>query len=152
MKRTYLIAALKEYFDIRELVCPHVFRSFGERSWQFFDRDFLEMLLVLRRDIVQAPMTVNNWYRGGTLDERGLRCNICQLVKNKTLAGKVYMTSHANGASIDFDAKGMTAQQVRNLIQSKADLMPCNVRLEDGVSWVHIDVYDQGVKCYLFKP
>ena len=146
MNRKELITELKKFFDIRELVCPHTFAAFGERSWQFFDKDALELLLVLRRDIVKAPMLINNWHTGGKFSQRGFRCNICQLVKDKTLKGKIYLTSHANGAAFDFDAAGMTSEEVRKLVESKKDLLPCNVRMEDAVSWCHIDIYDSGLK------
>lgn len=151
MDRKLLIAELKTYFDIRELVCEHTYNAFSDKSWQFFDHDALEMLLVLRRDIVQAPMLINNWHTGGQFSQRGFRCNICQLVKDKTVKGKIYLTSHANGAAFDFDAKGMTSEQVRQLVKSKAALLPCNVRMEDGVSWCHIDIYDNGFKFSLFN-
>lgn len=146
MTRTQLIEELKKFFDIRELVCEHTFKTFGERSWQFFDRDFLEMLLVLRRDVIGEAMIVNNWHKGGKFSQRGFRCNICQLVKDKTIKGLIYLTSHANGAAIDFDVPGMTSAQVRALVKSKAHLLPCNVRMEAGVSWCHIDIYDNNLK------
>jgi len=151
MKRSELIAALKQYFDIRELVCQHAFNAFGEKCWQFFDHDALEMLLVLRRDVVKLSMTINNWHVGGPYSQRGFRCNICQLVKDKTLDNKIYLTSHANGAAFDFDAKGMTSAQVRALVKGKCDLLPCNVRMEAGVSWCHIDIYDNGLKFSEFE-
>jgi len=151
MTRNELITQLKNYFDIKELVCRHTFTVFGETSWQFFDRDFLEMLLILRRDVIKVPMAVNNWATGGPLSQRGFRCNICQLVKDKTLENHIYLTSHANGAAIDFDAKNMTSEQTRQLIKKNANLLPVNVRCEAGVSWVHIDIYDNGQKYSEFK-
>jgi len=146
MTRQELIQKIKEYFDLRELVCEHTYNAFGEKSWQFFDRDFLEMLLVLRRDIIAAPMTVNNWHLGGQFSQRGFRCNICQLTRSKTLKNQIYLTSHANGAAIDFDAKGMTAEHVRAKVKANAVKLPCNVRMESKVTWAHIDVYDTGSK------
>jgi len=151
MTRQQIITELKKYFDIRELVCPHTFLVFGEKSWQFFDRDFLETLLVIRRDILKVPMAINNWHTGGPFSQRGFRCNICQLVKEKTLAGKIYLTSHANGAAIDFDAKGLTVDQVHALINANENLLPCNVRMESGVTWNHLDIYDNGQKYSEFE-
>lgn len=151
MTRQELITQLKKYFDIRELVCQHTFNAFGEKSWQFFDRDFLEMLLVLRRDVLQAPMTVNNWHVGGKFSQRGFRCNICQLVRDKTIAKRIYLTAHANGAAIDADMQGLTAQQARAKIKENASLLPVNVRCEANVSWLHIDIYDNGLKYSEFK-
>lgn len=146
MTRQELITELKNYFDIRELVCQHTYSAFGEKAWQFFDRDFLETLLVIRRDIFKVPMTINTWKDGGTFTQRGFRCNICQLVKDKTLKNQIYLTSHANGAAFDADVQGLTSAQAREKIKSNSHLLPCNVRCEAGVSWLHLDIYDNGLK------
>ena len=152
MTRQELITEIKKYFDIRELVCAHTFNTFGEKSWQFFDRDVLETLLVLRRDIFGVPMTINNWQKGGKFSQRGFRCNICQLVKDKTLKGLIYLTSHANGAAFDCDVNGISAEQARRKIEANKDKLPCNIRVEGGVSWLHFDIYDTGIKFYQFNP
>lgn len=145
MTRSETIKELREYFNIRELVCPHTYKSFGEKSWQFFDRDFLEALLILRRDVLKTEMYVNNWFKphdGETFSQRGFRCNICQLTKDKTVKGLIYLTAHANGAAIDAIVKGMSAEQARQLIKDNAYLFPMKVRIERGVIWLHFDVYD----------
>ncbi len=144
MTRLEIITALKPYFKIQELVCKHTYDAFGEKSWQFFDKDYLETLLVLRRDIFKAPMTINDWLWGGNFSQRGFRCNICQLTKEKTLAGKIYLTAHANGCATDSSLKGLTAEQARKKIKDNQDLLPCNIRVEKGVSWLHTDIYDNG--------
>lgn len=151
MTRSELINELKKFFVIQELVCEHTYKNFGDRSWQFFDRDFLEMLLVLRRDIFKVPMIINNWHLGGRFSQRGFRCNICQLVRDKTIAKRIYLTSHANGAAIDADVQGLTAAAARDKIKANANLLPVNVRCEAAVGWLHIDIYDTGVKYSEFK-
>ena len=45
------MATIKDYFDIRELVCPHVHDKFGAYAWQFFDPRLLDTLLVIREKI-----------------------------------------------------------------------------------------------------
>ena len=141
----------KNFFSIRELVCSHVFNRFGENAWQFLDTELLHTLLIVRK-FINKPMIVNNWYRGGSFSQRGLRCNICQLVKTKTNANTLYMTSHANGAGVDFDVQGMTAAEVRKALIANEDILPYPIRLEDGVTWVHLDIYDRmnGKKINLF--
>jgi hypothetical protein len=151
MTRQEIISQLKQYFDIRELVCQHTYRVFGESSWQFFERDFLETLLILRRDIFKVPMNINNWHLEGKFTQRGFRCNICQLVRDKTLRNKLYLTAHANGAAFDADVKGLTAEQARQMIKDNQNLLPVNVRVEAGVSWLHLDIYDCGKKYYEFR-
>ena len=75
--------SIKDYFDIQELVCRHVYEKFGDIAWQFFDNRLLETLLVIREKLGK-PIYVNNWQVGGNLTQRGLRCNACQLVAEKT--------------------------------------------------------------------
>lgn len=136
MNREQIIRELHNYFQVSELVCPHTHSKWGERSWQFLDTDYLACLLIIRRDILQVPMVCNT----KTATQRGLRCNRCELVKEK---GKVYLSSHVLGKAGDFTVKGMTAQQARSRIRNNAHLLPCNIRLEDGVHWLHFDVLPQ---------
>lgn len=136
MTRDQIIRELREFFQIRELVCPHTHSRWGERSWQFLDTAFLHNLLVIRRDILKAPMTCNH----GTQLQRGLRCNRCELVSQK---GAVYLSSHVLGKAGDFTVQGMTAQEARSLIRNNAHLLPYPLRMEGGVSWLHFDVLPQ---------
>lgn len=147
MRRDEIIAQLKPYFDIEELVCNHTFAKWGEASWQFLNTDYLHTLLVIRRDILQAPMTCNY----GIMCQRGLRCNMCPLVQEK---GSVYLSSHILGKAGDFSVQGMTAEEARQKIRQNAHLLPCPIRMEEGVSWLHIDTLPQwGVeqKVYGFR-
>ena len=160
---------IKEYFDLEELICPHVSANFGEMAWTFLDNRMLETAYVIRRGIDTA-MYVNNWSYGGTYSQRGLRCNICDLVKKKTLADKVYMTAHQQGEALDFHAKGMTANEVRMWIVKNQILLPYPIRLEvgfdpkglneaqirqkimtDTMNWVHFDMRGKGQKVSFFK-
>ena len=136
MNREQIIRELHDYFQIAELVCPHTHSAWGERAWQFLDTDYLHCLLIIRRDILKVPMVCNT----KTSTQRGLRCNRCDLVKEKS---KVYLSSHILGKAGDFTCTGMTAQKARSLIREKANLLPCNIRLEDGVTWLHFDVLTQ---------
>lgn len=136
MTRAEILAAIRPYFDIKELVCPHTLAKFGEKSWQFLDTDFLHCLLVVRRDILKSAM----WCNGNGKTERGLRCNRCSIVRGKS---GVYLSAHCLGKAGDFDVTGMKAEQARTLIKQNAHLLPCPVRLERGVSWLHMDVLPQ---------
>ena len=146
MNRDKIIEDIGKYFQIQELVCPHTDRKWGDRAWQFLDTSFLHALLVIRRDILQVPMTCN--YDGA--GQRGLRCNRCELVKEKS---SVYLSSHMLGKAGDFTCKGLTAEEARRRIIENAHLLPCNIRLEGGVNWLHIDVlpqYEIDKKVYVF--
>lgn len=136
MTRDEIIRELHKFFQIRELVCPHTHSKWGERSWQFLDTAYLHNLLVIRRDILKVPMVCNH----GAQLQRGLRCNRCELVSQKDA---VYLSSHVLGKAGDFTVQGMTAQEARSLIRNNAHLLPYPLRMEGGVSWLHIDVLPQ---------
>lgn len=149
MTRSEIITELKKYFDITELVCPDTYNAFKDTSWQFLDTEELHLLLVLRRDIFKAPMTINNYHNGGSFSQRGFRCNLCDLVKSKTLSGKIYLSAHATGAGMDADIKGITAAEARQKIKDNEALLPYPIRLEATTSgkpctWLHFDKYDNG--------
>ncbi len=147
MTREQILTEIKRYFDITELVCDHTFAKFGERSWQFLDTYALWCLLIIRRDIVKMPMYCNS----KSSHQKGLRCNMCQLVKSK---GSIYLTMHSFGKAFDLTCAGMKAEKMRELIKANAHLFPCPIRIEGGVSWLHFDVLQQyGVsqKVYEFK-
>lgn len=146
MERNDIIKGLKQFFDVSELVCKHTFDKWGEKSWQFLDTDFLHALLIIRRDILQLPMTCNH----SGANQRGLRCNRCELVKEKN---SVYLSSHILGKAGDFTVKGMTAQEARSRIRNMGNMLPCPIRMENGVNWLHFDVlpqYDIDTKIYEF--
>lgn len=136
LDREQIIRELHKYFQIRELVCEHTHSEWGERAWQFLDTNYLACLLVIRRDILQQPMTCNH----DEATQRGLRCNLCQIVKDKD---KLYLSSHVLGKAGDFTVKGLTAQEARSRIRNMAHLLPCPIRMEGGVSWLHFDVLPQ---------
>ena len=147
MTRNEILTAIRPYFDIDELVCNHTFAKFGNSSWQFLDTDFLHCLLIIRRDIIKRAM----WCNGSQKKQRGLRCNRCEMVRGKS---SVYLSAHVLGKAGDFTISGMTAEQARAAIRANADLLPCNIRIEEGVSWLHFDVLPQyGVneKVYGFR-
>lgn len=133
MTREEIIEQLKEYFQVKELVCDHTFAKYGENSWNFLDTDYLHVLLVLRRDILRSPMICNTKDK----KQRGLRCNRCGIVSVKKT---VYLSAHVLGKAGDFTVQGMTAALARKRIKECADKLPCQVRMEAGKSWLHVDV------------
>lgn len=147
MEREQILAEIKRFFDAEELVCNHTLERHKNASWRFLDTMYLWCLLVIRRDILRKPMYCNNHSAGQ--HQRGLRCNLCELVKSKD---RVYLSPHLMGKSGDFTVVGMTAEEARQKIKQFQHLLPCPIRLEEGVSWLHFDVMpnDAGVKVYGF--
>ena len=131
--------SVRDYFGIKELVCPHVYEEWDDNAWQFLDDRMLANLLFIREGIGR-PIVVNNWAKGGQYTQRGLRCNCCILCFEKTVLRKVYLTQHGFGKAVHFNVVGMEAEEVRLWIKAHASELPYPCRLEKNVSWVHLDV------------
>lgn len=131
---------VQKYFGVKELVCPHVWERFGEASWVFIDRRLLAVMLWIREEL-GLPMVVNNWAKGGQYSQRGLRCNCCVLMKEKTALKKVYLTMHGFGKAVDFGVVGMKSAEVQRWLEENKERLPYPIRAErDTNGWTHIDV------------
>lgn len=138
--------------SVKEVVCPHMFEKYGDNAIKFLDRDLIAVLDIIRNKILKCPIVINN----GTWKQRGFRCNICQLVADKTKAGKMYLSGHNLGKACDFSCSKYTVVQIHEMIKKNADLLPCKIRLEssiDAPTWVHVDImtYGQKDKVYVFR-
>ena len=74
------------------------------------------------------------------MTQRGMRCNRCDMVKAKTTP---YISAHILGKAGDFTISGIAAEAARKKIKENAHLLPCAIRVEEGVSWLHFDVKPQ---------
>lgn len=129
-------------FNLDEFFCPHIVERFGESAWNYPDIRLLETVLWIHNTLGK-PMTINNKQAGKT--QRGMRCNMCQMVKDKDQA---YLSAHVLGQGVDFDVRGMTATEVRKWLDDHKAQLPHNIRLElkcDGkeITWVHLDVRNE---------
>lgn len=141
-----------KYFELSELVCPHIYEKFGELAWQFIDSRLLETIDLIQEKIVRHIL-VNNYKSSGTLNERGFRCIQCDILKKAIKERVLTISPHLLGRAFDFDVKGMTAEEVRQWIVKNQTLLPYPVRLEAKVNWVHIDTVDNGRdKISFFDP
>ncbi len=148
------INKIKRFFGIKELVCPHVYERFGDEAWNFLDERLLLTLHTIRL-YLDKPIIVNNWAKGGSYSQRGLRCNVCPLVKEKTSLEKVYVTAHLQGKAVDFHVPGMTSEEVRRFIKEIRLQLPYPIRIERGTQgWVHIDMRasEFGDRIIFFNP
>lgn len=124
------------YLD--EVICPEIYRLFGESSIRFMDVRVV-MAWQYIREITGKPVHFNNWWNGGDLDERGLR-----LFTTKT--GAKY-SMHKYGNALDGSVEGMTSAQVHDLILDEKNQTyfiqnGMITRLEDldyTPTWVHTD-------------
>jgi len=139
---------MKKYFKIVDMVCPHIYVKMGEWAWVYVDPR-LQAVMVWVRESLARPIYVNRFARH--LTQRGVRCNLCSVVHEKTDKCECYLSPHLFGAACDFDVKGMTAWEVRDWIWQHQEDLPYPVRLESGVSWVHLDIFNtSNYKVYRF--
>ena len=159
MTRYEILAKLQNYFQAYELVDKQTYDRFGDESFQFFDTDTLHCLLVLREGIGE-PFTINTWKQGGSFDERGLRTNLSDIVKGKTNKNSLYLSGHVLGKAFDFTAKTTSPDGVRKWAVDNKDKFPCKIRFENvnsktgkTITWVHFDTKDESKnpKVYLFN-
>lgn len=129
---------VSKYFKIQELVSEAVYKKYGDKSWEFIDTRLIKVLDLLREHF-NRPITVNNWLWGGNLQQRGLRANKDELVANKE---DYYISQHCLGKAVDFNVKGLSAQDVYKEIVDNKDKFYLISRIENikcTPTWVHID-------------
>ena len=68
MARSEVLSRLRSWFDVRELVCPHVWGRFGDGSWVFLDTDLLRVIVGFKVDfnvLIVIPIGVLGGFTGG---------------------------------------------------------------------------------------
>lgn len=149
------------HFDLKELLCPHLYTRFGDFAWRFFDERLLMTIDFLRDHL--GTLYANNYDLSeaqrsdlglGLYDERGLRCTECDEVKKAIKAGRPYASAHLRAMATDFNSMTMSAEQIRLWILSNYSILPFAIRVEKGTpTWVHIDVCNGGSsKVELINP
>lgn len=132
-----------QYFSIQELVSPVVYNKWGQQAWMFFDEDVLRELDLIRESL-GAPIIINNWHKGGSLKQCGLRSNMDDLVKSKTLKNQLYLSFHTMGKAFDLHNGFGNHRKLYDVcyeLIKKGKLKKFN-RLENfnnTLCWVHID-------------
>ena len=118
------------HFLVQELVPQDLFNRYGEEAIRYMDPRLLEVLEALRTAI-DTPMTINNYHIDGSRHWSGIR----------TPESPWYRPYSPHSYGMAFDAVGnFEASEVRQRIKSGEIKLPHPVRLEMGVSWLHVDV------------
>lgn len=149
-----------KHFKPYELVPPSVYQQRGSKSIQLLDNELLIAIDFIREEL-GLPITINDWYYGGQYSQRALRTfeYYHGLVLDNVASTGVEMSAsaiklvalndmnnsfsqHRFGAALDFKVKNMESGAVRAwLIENRNHpKLRCIRFIEDGVSWVHIDV------------
>jgi len=119
-----------KYFRIHELVPEELMTMPEDYLWSLFDPNLLIVIDRLRL-YFNKPITINNWKSGGQFKWRGYRTNSCKIGAKGSL--------HRSGKGLDFDVKGIPAEEVRKIIKENYKMFPEIGRMEKDVNWVHID-------------
>ena len=123
---------ISKHFDIRELVPPEIHSVRGDNSWELLDGRLIFMLDDLWDNV--GPFVVNDWHKGGTYKESGLR-------SSGTSTGAKY-SQHKFGRAVDAKFKNKTPQEAHAFILANPDKFPYVTTLEAigaTPTWVHCD-------------
>lgn len=134
-----------EYFSIQELVSPVVYNKWGQQAWMFFDEDVLRELDLIR-DNLGAPIIINNWHKGGSLKQCGLRSNLDEIPKTKTLKKNLYLSAHCMCKAFDLHNGFGNHRKLYDVIYDliKKGKLKKFKRLENfnnTLVWVHVDCF-----------
>lgn len=119
-------------FEVYELVDKETYQRLGEKSWWMLNEKAVKGLFELRKAIGK-PITVNNWFWGGSLENRGYRSIY------STVGGK--FSQHRVGNAFDINVKGMTPLQVYDFIlENYTTFGITTIEHKDYTpTWTHID-------------
>lgn len=119
-----------ENFKTKEFFDNETYKLLGDNAMRLLDIR-LKMTIDSIRKVLGIQMFINN---GKDLQERCYR----------TLASKEGSVTgaHYKGMAVDFDLKGLTANEARKLIYKNIDKFPYIRGIEIGINWVHIDIMD----------
>jgi len=133
---------LNQFFDIRELVPPQIYKIYLSDSIMFLNQNALNMLYRVRV-YFNLPIIVNNWHRGGKLKYRGYRPAFTRIgAKN---------SQHKLGNAFDFNVIGISSDEVNKEIQKHYKVLGVTT-LEDkrfSPTWTHIDCRNLGYRTQL---
>lgn len=138
-----------KYFKLQELVCDHLYEAYGDQgygdgAWRYL-RDELIDFLDWFRELVDRPVYVNTWgFHEGGSTQRGVRCNLCEIVEVRTNEDQVYLSPHMQGIGVDLHVQGMTTAEVHAILEAYKEELPVPIRIEKGVPHVHIDTRNNG--------
>lgn len=123
-----------KHFYAYELLDKETYTEKGVSALDLFTPEILTALDNVR-EFFNEPITVNNWMSGGPFQWRGYR------TPEKAAELGAPGSEHAKGNAFDFDVKGMTAEEVRQVIILNKDnpLLAGIMRLEANTSWIHMD-------------
>lgn len=131
-----------KYFKIQELVSPIVYNKWGEMAWMFFNPEVLQDLDTIR-ETYRNEIIINNWARGGSLKQCGLRSNMDDMVKAKKT---LYLSAHCLACGFDLHAsngnnKSLWQHCYNLILNKKLKMFKRLENLKDTPTWTHCDAF-----------
>lgn len=133
-----------KHFKLLELLPQEVYID-EDNGWDLLDERILVVIDWLKELVGNdVKLVINNWNIGGSRNNCGYRSANCTV-------GARY-SRHKRGMAVDIISRQMNADELRLLISRHMDKLPCPVRIEKDVNWLHIDVdNDKNDEIYWFK-
>jgi hypothetical protein len=131
-----------KYFGPYELVDRETFRKYGHTSYRYFDRTLLRLADRLREEFGRC--IINDWYwnndnynDASVFKWSGLRIPDSPFYREYSM--------HSHGKALDLKFQDTDADTVRQWIKDNFDTLKkelglFSITLEEGVSWVHIQI------------
>lgn len=140
---------VSKYFELEELVPKEVFEAEGEGAIKHINPIALKMLDEVR-EILNVPLTCNNWHRSGSRNYCGYRQPSCTVGAARS--------QHKLGNAFDLISSNMSANVMREKLKQNQDKLSMPIRVEKWdssgkeITWLHIDTANTSKdKIYFFK-
>jgi hypothetical protein len=123
------------HFKPQEFLPPGVYNDYGERALYILMDPRILWTMDALRERLNLPIIVNTYHNGGSFTQRGFRTD-------QTIGAE--LSQHRYGRACDFTITGWTSEMFRQTVRTNAKILGDSLqyitRIEDDVSWCHIDV------------
>lgn len=135
---------LSDDFIIQEFIPKEVYDIYGIKSAWFIDIRLVNICQYLR-DHIGKPITINNWFSGGSYNDSGFRVS----------GVGASMSQHKYGRAADLKVKDLTPEEVHAIISEKWNVLKKLglTTLENASktpTWTHIDLRFTGMDSIFF--
>lgn len=138
---------LTKNFSLQEWIDRETFKVFGGKAIRLLDMRIVHLYQSIRDDLGK-PITINDWHYGGNRQFSGFRPWLWPyhnkslgLLSEKELSAINFTSQHKFGRAGDALFMGEDIEEIREyVIENRESLFPTLMRVEMGVSWLHLDV------------
>lgn len=137
-------------FHLYEFVPQSAYNSLEDHGLSLLHPQLIDSTEKLR-EYLGVSMIINNWYNGGTFQNRGWRHPDSKVGAKKSL--------HKKGMAIDFHSSDVAIKELFVLVWNAREWIVENTAFrilesfDDTPGWVHIAIGDQSIKTIqVIKP